>query len=286
MNYLLHIIVMTGMNIPVVLGLNLILGRGKILYFGSVGVSLFTAYAIFLTLRIIGSYPIAVLAGLLMAMSLCWLFAWVAIRLDGDAFGILSISAHLSMLAIVINWTSVTRGTLGLTHIPHIPGLQSLPVLALVIIFVTGSYTFVMWRIHRGQLGRALGALAENRLHAESLGISRMKITILAFLIAGVGIVISNTFYPQYIGLLHPNDYLYQVLIFDLMCVVAAAPPLRCDSARRSLRQTRDALPETTDNLDGHAAVCLAKPSARFFTRLAAHKKRVADVICAVNMAV
>ena len=47
MNYILHIIVMIDITVPVVLGLNLVLGRGKILHFGSIGVSVFIAYAVF-----------------------------------------------------------------------------------------------------------------------------------------------------------------------------------------------------------------------------------------------
>lgn len=224
MTYLLHIIVMAGITIPVALGLNLVLGRGKILYFGSVGVSMFVAYAIFLTLRATGSYPLGILAGVGMAVLASLVFAWLSIRLDGDAFGILSIAAHLSMFAIVINWTSVTRGTLGLPQIPRMPGLQTLPMFALVMTLLAGSYIVFMKKVDSGSLGRALGALAENRFHAEALGISRTRATVMAFLIAGIGSLISNLFFPQYIGLLHPNDYQFQVLIFNLMCVVAGGP--------------------------------------------------------------
>lgn len=224
MNYTLHIIIMACVTAPVVLGLNLVLGRGKILHFGPVGVSVFTAYATFLTLQASHSYPLACVVGLAAALLISAFFAWLALRLDGDAFGILSIAMHLSIIAVVLNWTALTRGTLGLPRIPRMPGLETLPMFALVTTIVAGLYACAMVRIDRGTLGRSLAALAENRFHAESLGINRISVTFKAFLIAGVGAFLSNLFFPQYIGLLHPNDYLFQVLIFDVMCVVAGGP--------------------------------------------------------------
>ncbi len=224
MNYALHIIIMACITTPVVLGLNLVLGRGKILHFGSVGVSVFAAYATFLTLQATQNYILASLAGLLAALLISALFAWLALRLDGDAFGILSIAMHLSIIAVVLNWTALTRGTLGLPRIPRMPGLETLPMFTVAMLLVAGLYAYAMVRIDRGKLGRSLAALAENRFHAESLGINRVSVTFKAFLIAGIGAFLSNLFFPQYIGLLHPNDYLFQVLVFDIMCVVAGGP--------------------------------------------------------------
>jgi branched-chain amino acid transport system permease protein len=81
----------------------------------------------------------------------------------------------------------------------------------------------ITWLDH-GRFGRALTALAENISHAESLGIRRKRIYLLSFLIAGVGSLITNTFFPIYLHLLSPSDYGFAHMIFFIMIVVAGGP--------------------------------------------------------------
>lgn len=224
MNYALHIITMIGIALPNVLGYNLIFGRGKILHFGPMATSLISAYGIFLTQRATGNYVLAFVVGLLVSLLLSAFFAWLALRLESDALGILTIAMHLAILAVVLNWSSLTRGALGVSGIPRMTGLSSLPAFAFTSIAVAILWVLLMHRVHRSSLGRQLSALAENRAHAEALGISRARVTLFAFLIAGTGATISNFLFPQYISLLHPNDYQFKDLIFFIMCVVAGGP--------------------------------------------------------------
>jgi ABC-type branched-subunit amino acid transport system permease subunit len=224
MNYALHLIVMIGMQLPTVLGYNLIFGKGKILHFGPIGTGIVTSYGIFLTLQATGSYPLALLAGLLSCAVISVLFAWLSLRLEGDGLGILSIALHLSLLAVVLNWTSLTRGALGLAQIPRMPGLSALPVFALVTIVAACGYAWLMAWVTRGSLGRSLGALAENRFHAEAIGIRRTSVLVWTFLLGGLGSFVGNVFFAQYLHLLHPNDYGFRSLVFMVMCVVAGGP--------------------------------------------------------------
>ena len=224
MNYFLHILTMTAIYLPSVLGYNLVLGRGKILHFGSTGVTLVTAYAIFLTQRAFGSYVPALFVGLFVVLLISAFFAWLALCLDGDALGILTIAVHLSLLAIVFNWSSLTRGALGITQIPRMSGLSTLPAFALVSTVIAVLFFIFMLRIDRSFIGRSLSALAENQAHAQSLGVSRSRTYLLTFLLAGSGAFFSNILYPQYIGILHPNDFGFPDLIFYVMCVTAGGP--------------------------------------------------------------
>ncbi len=224
MNYLLHLLTMTAIQLPSVLGYNLVFGRGKILHFGPMGVSLVVSYAIFLMQKGSGSFTLALLVGLLTAVVISLFFAWLALRLEGDALGILTIAVHLSLLAVVFNWSSLTRGALGLAQIPRMSGLSNPSVFALFSLLIAALWTVLMMRIDRSSVGRSLSALAENQSHAESLGVSRVRTYVLAFLVAGLGSFLSSALFPQYIGLLHPNDYVFSGLVFYVMCVVAGKP--------------------------------------------------------------
>ena len=224
MTYLFHIIATIGISLPSILGYNFIFGRGKILHFGPLAVSLFAAYAIFLTQRETGNYALAMLVGLPASLAISSFFAWLALRLEGDALGILTIAMHLAVYSVVLNWFSLTRGALGLPQIPRMPLFVSLPAFAFFSTVIALLFALFVHRLDRGRLGRELRALSENRAHAESLGICRGRAVLFAFLVGGLGAFLSNLQFPQYVGLLHPNDYQFKDLIFFVMCVVAGGP--------------------------------------------------------------
>jgi branched-chain amino acid transport system permease protein len=224
MTYILHLIITSAMFIPVTLGYNFVFGRGKILHFGPTGLSVIVAYALYLTQKEANSFLMGIAVAIFVACIFSLFFAWLALRLDADAFGILTLACHLGAIAVILNWTSLTRGALGIAQIPRMTGMQSMESFAIVTVIVAILWILFMMRVDRSSLGRALVALAENRVHAESLGLSRGYVYVQAFLILGIGTVLSTIFFPQYISLLHPNDYGFHALVFYIMCIVAGKP--------------------------------------------------------------
>ncbi len=224
MEFFFHLLATVAMSIPYVLGYNLIFGKARILHFGPIGVDVAAVYACFLTLSATGSYLAGFGAGLLAALAVSALFAWLSFRLDPDGLGILSIATHLGMLTIVLNWSSVTRGALGLPGIPRMPFLTAIEPFVAVVSLIAMGWIALMWWIHRSALGRKLQTLSECEWHATSLGISRTKAHLAAFLIGGIGALLSTVFYHQYLHLVHPNDLGFPALIFLVMIVVAGKP--------------------------------------------------------------
>lgn len=224
MDFFFHLLATVAIAIPSVTGFNLVFGKGKILHFGPVAVSLVAAYGIYCTLYFTHSYPLGMLVGLALSLLLSAFFAWLSFRLEPDGLGILSIAVQLVLLAVVANSGPLTRGALGIPGIPRFPGLESLPAFAIAAAFIALAWVAFLWHVNKGPLGRSLSALAENEWHAQALGISRRRVHLLAFLIAGLGAFLSNFLFPQYISLLHPSDYSFTILIFFVMCVVAGMP--------------------------------------------------------------
>lgn len=224
MDFFLHLLAMIGMTLPNVLGYNLIFGKGRTLHFGPIGVLACTAYTVFITLGLTESYILAVLAGLVATMLISVFFAWLSLRLDADGLGVMSIAVHLSIVAVILNWSSLTRGSLGITNIQRMPFLDSVSDFAFISILVAALWTTILWRINRSSYGRQLSALAEHNWHARSLGIGHAKVQIIAFVLGGLGALITGVLFPQYLTLLHPNDYHFPSLIFIVMVVVAGKP--------------------------------------------------------------
>ena len=224
MPFLWHLIAVIAMALPNVLGYNLVFGKGKIFHFGPLGVSIVSAYATFLTLMATQNYPLAIAVGFAASCAIALVFAWLALRLEPDGLGVMSIAVHLALIAVVLNWDGLTRGALGVPGIPRIPYLENAALFACTAVAIAAVWAGILWRVQRGPFGRALSALAENEWHARSLGISRQRTYITAFLLGAVGAMLTNMLYPQYLGLLHPSDFLFPHFIFMMMVVVAGKP--------------------------------------------------------------
>ncbi len=215
---------MIGMDLLSVLSYNLLFGRGKILYFGPLAVSMAAGYGVFVTRDWTGSYLLSLPVGLILASGISLVFAWMALRLTDDAIGILSLAVSLGAMAVILNWNSVTGGAMGITRIPRMQGIESLPAFAIASIVIGLGWAWLMLQVDRSRIGRNLKALSEHSEAAASVGISRARTYVIAFLIAGIGVTLSNVLYPQYLGLVYPSDFGFQYLVFFMMCVIAGKP--------------------------------------------------------------
>lgn len=224
MYFFLHIIALIAMSIPNTLGYNLIFGKAKILHFGPVGVSIATAYTTFVIVYFTGNYPLAIAAGLSANILTSSLFAWLSFRLDEDALGILTLSMHLAILTVVLNWSSVTRGTQGIPRIPRLPGMETPLGFTIVACILCAGVVLAAWLVHRSVLGRQIQALSENGWHAMALGISKRTTYFVTFVLGGLFASVGSILYPQYLRLVHPSDYTFPFLIFYLMVIVAGKP--------------------------------------------------------------
>lgn len=224
MDFLWHVLALIGMTLPNVLGFNMVFGKGKIFHFGPIGVSAFTAYVVFLVLNTTGSFTAAVLSGFFAAASVSAFFAWLSLRLEPDGFGVMSIAVHLAVLALILNWNSLTRGALGIPRVPRFPFLDSVSDFALFSLGLAALWILFLWIVDRSFFGRQLSALAEHEWHAKSLGIDRTRVHLIAFLIGGLGALLTSVMFPQLLLLLHPSDYQFPALIFLVMVVVAGKP--------------------------------------------------------------
>ena len=224
MNFFLHIVAITSMTLMHALGYNLVFGKAKIFHFGPIGTSICAGYATFIALQYSGTYWIGVPAGIAAAMLLSLLFAWLSFRLDPDGLGIMTIAVHLAMVTVVINWTSLTRGALGLPRIPRMPLLTTPLSFAAVVFVIAALCVWGMWTLERSAFGRQLEALAEQEWHAKSLGVSRVRTHLIAFLICGFAGFLANLFYHQYLYLVHPSDFGFPIFIFYMMLVIAGKP--------------------------------------------------------------
>jgi branched-chain amino acid transport system permease protein len=119
--------------------------------------------------------------------------------------------------AVALNWTSLTRGPLGLPGIPK-PALfgftfsSNLSFLILTLIIASISY-FIIKRIVSSPFGKILEATRDDELAVRILGKNTFKIKSLSLGISALFAGIAGSLYAYYITFIDPSSFTLLQLI-------------------------------------------------------------------------
>lgn len=224
MDFFYNLIANIGFTLPMALAYNLLFGKGKVFHFGIIATSLIAGYGIYATWFWTGSYALSLLIAMPLTLAVSAALSWLALRLQPDALGVMTIAVHLSVLSVVLNWQSVTRGALGIPRIVRFPFLETAPAFALFCLLGMIVWVIVFFCIDRSSFGRQVAALAEHDWHAAALGVRKGRVYLWTFLLLGVTQIWDNLIYGQYLHLVTTNDYQYATFVFYVMIIVAGGP--------------------------------------------------------------
>jgi branched-chain amino acid transport system permease protein len=208
LDYVLHIGVMVGIYVILATSFNLLIGFAGLFALSHAAFYAFGAYATaILTVKAGLVFPIPLLAGVLLTALVGVLVALPAIRVAGEYLVIVTLALQIIVLAVIVNWSSLTGGTDGISGVPsfdlfgyafNTPG-RFLPIAALGAAVSFG----VAWRLAASPFGRALRAMRENESAAEAVGknLIVMKAVVFAFS-AGLAAIAGGLFarYFNYVG--------------------------------------------------------------------------------------
>ncbi|PKL10406.1 MAG: branched-chain amino acid ABC transporter permease [Spirochaetae bacterium HGW-Spirochaetae-8] len=227
LNFMLLILIYTGIYALMAMGQNVITGYVGLLSLTQAG---------FLA---IGSYATAILsvtygwnfwatipvAGLL-AAAFGVLIGLPTLRLKGDYLAIATLGFGEIVRNILNNWDSVTKGPMGIQKIPMVEvfGYQLSPYskwgfLVLVWIFVLVGY--VMFdRLAKSRMGRALEAIREDEIAASSMGINTTKYKVWAFALGAFSAGVAGSLQAVFTLSVTPGSFTFMVSIMVLCMVV------------------------------------------------------------------
>ncbi len=225
MEYLLHILVISGIYIILTLSLNLIVGYTGLPSLGHAAFSCVGAYVSALLALNFGISPwIGLLLGAIVATLLGFIIGFPALRLKGDYLALGTFGFGVIVYSVAKNWVSVTRGPMGLPGIPQFSvfGYQLSEIwsyLILVTIFVLITI-FVLRRIVNSPFGRILKSIREDEIASEILGKNVIKYKLLVFLIGGFFAGIAGSLYAHYITFIDPSSFTIMESITILLMVI------------------------------------------------------------------
>jgi len=225
MEYILHILVITGIYIVLTLSLNLVVGFTGLPSLGHAAFYCVGGYTSALLALRIGISPwIGLIAGGIVAAVFGAVVAFPALRIKDDYLALATFGFGVIVYSVAKNWVDLTRGPMGL---PGIPGytLFGLPLSEiwsyLILVILVVIFTVIcIGRTTDSPYGRVLKGIREDEIAVLSLGKNVSKFKIEVFVIGAFFAGITGNLYAHYITFIDPSSFTVMESITILLMVV------------------------------------------------------------------
>jgi branched-chain amino acid transport system permease protein len=201
--YFLQILVNIGIGITLALGLNIITGlTGQL----SLGHAAFMSVGSFtgaiLTLKTGAPFCLNLLLSGLFTAFVAALIGWPILRLTGDYLAICTLGFAEIVKVVFLN-LEITNKALGLT-VPTPRTALPMPVIVLMVAILTIVASAF---IQNSRFGRALKAIRDDEIAAESMGINIARYKVQSFAVSAFMAGVGGCLYAHFLGYINPSDF-------------------------------------------------------------------------------
>lgn len=221
--YLIHLAILIGIYLILALSLQLAMGYTGLLNLGHIAFFGIGSYVS--ALLVINGFPflIAFLLAGIVAMLFGFLISIPSNKLKGDYLALATLAFTFVIYAILLNWTTLTRGPLGIIGIPRpkIFGLvffSNIDFLALTTIVALITF-FIMRQLINSPFGKVLEATRDDELATKVLGKNTFKCKSIALATSAFFAGIAGSLYAHYITFIDPSSFTILQLI-PILCIV------------------------------------------------------------------
>lgn len=211
-DYFLHIMIMSGINIILVLSLNVIsgftgqisLGHAAFFGIGAYTSALLALKGIPVWLAMFISTPISAFVGLLIG--------YPVLRLRGHFFAIATLGFGEIIHLIINNWVKVTRGPMGLSGIPKPEAIMNIDFNSKVhyyflMLILVGLIIYLSTKMKNSKMGRALLAIRTDEITAKAMGVNVTYFKTVSFVWSAAIAALAGASYAHYVLFLSPETF-------------------------------------------------------------------------------
>jgi len=228
-NYIIHLLIMTGIWIILSTSFNIILSAGQ-LSLGQIafwGIGGYTSGILTAKLGV-GFIPALLAAGVFSAF-VGLLIGRITLKMRGSHFVLVTFAFAAICKLVATNWIQLTNGPMALRGIPaasiRIPGVVDFVFksycsnyyLILGFVFLT---IYVAYRLRYSRYGRAFNALRSSENLAESVGISHYRFVTVAVLVSTFLTGLAGSLYAHYVQLMTPEIFAFAYMINLLIMTI------------------------------------------------------------------
>jgi len=216
-NLLRHFLVLIGINIILVMSLDMVVGHTGLTSLGHAGFMGIGAYTCaLLVMKHNSPFFIALAAGMLHAGIFGALVGYPSLRLKGHYFVIVTFICGIVFNLFFTNLVGITKGPMGLPGIPppriglgadlsfRVASKLSYYYLVLVFIFIL---VYVKHRCFNSRMGRALLSIREDEDLAKSVGIRTHYYKVIIFIISTAFAGLAGGLYAHYFRFIGPESF-------------------------------------------------------------------------------
>jgi branched-chain amino acid transport system permease protein len=212
MDFILNILIMSGIFAILCLSLNLIMGYGGMFHLGHGAFFAIGAYsAALISLHLQWPFLAELFAAAIIATLAGLVISYPSIRLKGDYLSFMTFGFAVVIYAVANNWSKVTGGPVGLPNIPapNLFGFQIKEdiehlVLVLVILLIVW---FITRRIVTAPYGRTIESMREDEVAATASGRNVNALRTSVFCVGAFFAGIAGVLYVHYIGIADPTGF-------------------------------------------------------------------------------
>jgi len=222
--YLIHLLILIGIYLILAISLQLAVGFTGLLNLGHIAFYAIGAYTSALLAFQDLPFWFCLLSAGIVAMIFGFLLSLPTNKLKGDYLALATMGFSFVVYAVALNWTSLTRGPLGLPGIPKPKFLgfnfsDNFSFLILTFVIALISYLIIR-RIITSPFGKVLEATRDDELATRILGKNTFKIKSLALMISAFFAGIAGSLYAYYITFIDPSSFTLMQLIPVLAIVI------------------------------------------------------------------
>ena len=147
-----------------------------------------------------------------------------AFRMRGHYVSIATLAVGEIVSLVILNWTSLTRGPLGLSGLPELSllgvPLESVASVYWFVLAVLVAMGLVQWRLLRSHLGRTWRAIREDDVAARAYGISPDRYKAIAFAFGGFAAGLSGAISAHLYSYINHETFDSQLSLLALTMVI------------------------------------------------------------------
>jgi ABC-type branched-subunit amino acid transport system ATPase component/ABC-type branched-subunit amino acid transport system permease subunit len=222
--YYLFLAALIGIGVVVGAGLNILAGSSGQVSLGHAGLYAIGAYAgAILATRLGIGFWAALPAAAIASAAVGTLLAMPALRVTGPYLAMVTIAFGIIVEHGLIEWEALTKGFGGIGNIPkpHLGATAlTLGQYYYVVAACTAAALFLARNLGRSPWGRALVAVRDSEVAAESLGLYPPLLRTTAFAISAAFAGAGGCLYASLTGFVSPDSFTFQTSILFLLIVL------------------------------------------------------------------
>lgn len=222
--YITHIFILIGIYAMLAMSLNLAIGFTGLLNLGHVAFFGIGAYTSALLTRAGVPFPLSFLAAGTLASLFGFLLMLAVRKIKGDYLALVTLGFSFVVYSVLLNWTGLTRGPLGIPGIPK-PSLFGLTIssnqgyLVFVLVVAALSWLF-LWRLTKSPYGRLLEAVRDDELAVNVLGKHAFKVQAQSMMISSFIAGLAGSLFAHYLTYIDPSSFFLSEIILVLTIVI------------------------------------------------------------------